>query len=284
VFPSFNWYKMAIYPGIKFAMTQSDPRRILGAFIRAHRERLPPPVKAAGRRRTPGLRREELAEASGVGITWITWLEQGRDVAASAAALARLAEVLRLTSAERASLFDLAGKRDPVAPAEPQIDLLAGLLNLPLLLAVPAYLLDHTWTARAWNAAAARLFYGWLDEESEDRNLLKFVFLSPDAQTLIADWPERSRRLVAEFRADYSRRPHDVAMLELIEDLSMNSQLFSQYWKDQAVLHREGGERRFNHPVGGAQCFLQTTLLVASQQECKLVCLAPVEEGKLQLI
>ena len=267
---------MAIYPSIKFAMTQSDPRHILGAFIRAHRKRLPPPFKSAGRRRTPGLRREELAEASGVGVTWITWLEQGRDVAASAAALARLAEVLQLTSAERASLFDLAGKRDPVAPAEPQIDLLAGLLNLPLLLAVPAYLLDHTWTARAWNAAAARLFYGWLDEESEDRNLLKFVFLSPDAQTLIADWPERSRRLVAEFRADYSRRPHDVAMLELIENLSMNSQLFSKYWKDQAVLHREGGERRFNHPVRGTQCFLQTTLLVASQQECKLVCLAPV--------
>jgi transcriptional regulator with XRE-family HTH domain len=67
---------MAFYPGIKCAMTRSDPRRLLGAFIRAHRERLPPPIKAAGRRRTPGLRREELAEASGVGVTWITWLEQ----------------------------------------------------------------------------------------------------------------------------------------------------------------------------------------------------------------
>lgn len=256
---------------------QSDSRRILGAFIRAHRERLPPPVKAAGRRRTPGLRREELADASGVGVTWITWLEQGREVAASAAALARLAEALQLTSAERASLFDLAGRRDPVAPAEPQTDLLADLLTLPLLITAPAYLLDHTWTARAWNVAAARLFGGWLDDESEERNLLKFVFLSPCAQTLIADWPERSRRLVAEFRADYSRRPNDVAMLELIEDLSTNSQAFSQYWNDQAVLHREGGERRFNHPVNGAQRFLQTTLLVASQQECKLVCLAPME-------
>jgi hypothetical protein len=199
-------------------------------------------------------------------------------VAASATALARLAEALRLTSAERASLFDLSGKRDPVAPASPQIDLFAGLLTLPLLLTVPAYLLDHTWTARAWNGPAARLFCCWLDEESEDRNLLKFVFLAPGAQTLIADWPERSRRLVAEFRADYSRRPHDVAMLELIKDLSMNSPLFAQYWKEQAVLHREGGERRFNHPVNGAQRFVQTTLLVASQQECKLVCLVPAEE------
>lgn len=275
VFWSFNWYKMAIYPGINSAMNQSDPRRILGAFIRAHRERLPPPVKAAGRRRTPGLRREELADASGVGVTWITWLEQGRDVAASAAALARLAGALRLTPAERASLFDLAGKRDPLAPAAPQSDLFASLLTLPMLITVPAYLLDHTWTVRAWNVPATRLFSGWLDDATADRNLMKFVFLSPKARTLIADWPERSRRLVAEFRADYSRRPHDAAMLALIQHLSMDSPLFAQYWKEQAVLHREGGERRFNHPVDGAQCFLQTSLLVASQQECKLVCLAP---------
>jgi transcriptional regulator with XRE-family HTH domain len=285
VFPSFNWYKIAVYPGIKSLMTDSDPRRILGNFIRAHRERLPAPTKAAGRRRTPGLRREELAEASGIGVTWITWLEQGRDVTASAAALARLAEALQLAPAERASLFDLAGKRDPVAPAEPQADLLPGLLTLPALLAVPAYLLDHTWTARAWNGAAARLFAGWLDAKAEaktetkttDRNLLKFVFLTPGAQTLIADWPERSRRLAAEFRADYSRRPQDSAMQALIDELSAQSQLFRRYWKDQAVLHREGGERRFNHPLDGAQRFLQTTLLVASQQECKLVCLAPIE-------
>ena len=253
----------------------SNPRRILGNFIRAHRERLSPPVNAPGRRRTPGLRREELADASGVGVTWITWLEQGRDVTASAAALARLAEALQLSPAERASLFDLAGKRDPAAPAEPQINLLPDLLTLPSLMTAPAYLLDHTWTARAWNDAAARLFVGWLDAGAGDRNLLKFVFLTPGAQMLIADWPERSRRLAAEFRADYSRRPNDAAMRELIEELSARSPLFRRYWKDQAVLHREGGERRFNHPRDGAQRFQQTTLLVASQQECKLVCLAP---------
>jgi transcriptional regulator with XRE-family HTH domain len=257
-------------------MSASDPHHILGTFIRAHRERLPLPAKAAGRRRTPGLRREELAEAAGVSVTWITWLEQGRDVTASAAALARLAVALQLSAAERASLFDLAGKRDPVAPAEPQANLLPGLLSLPSLLTAPSYLLDHLWTARAWNDSAARLFTGWLDAETEDRNLLKFVFLMPRAQTLIADWPERSRRLAAEFRADYSRRPRDAAMQVLIDDLSSKSPLFRQYWKDQAVLHREGGERRFKHPLDGEQLFLQTTLLVASQPECKLVCLAPL--------
>ncbi|MBB3224276.1 helix-turn-helix transcriptional regulator [Pseudoduganella umbonata] len=254
---------------------QPDPRRLLGAFIRAHRERLPPPAKAFGRRRTPGLRREELADAAGVSATWITWLEQGREVAASAAALARLADALRLTSAERASMFDLAQKRDP-APAKSQAGLPGDLLALPSLFTGPAYLLDRTWTVRAWNPAAARLFSGWLDDEAGDRNLMRFVFLAPLAQALIADWPERSRRLVAEFRADFSRCPHEPAMLELIDDLSANSPLFSRCWKEQAVLHREGGERTFKHPADGMLRFLQTTLLVASQQECKLVCLAPM--------
>jgi transcriptional regulator with XRE-family HTH domain len=277
VYPSLNWYKMTIYTGIKYAMTEFDPQRILGNFIRAHREGLPPP-KTAGRRRTPGLRREELADASGVSVTWITWLEQGRNVAASASALTRLAEALQLTPAERASLFDLAGKRDPAGPAEPQADLLPELLTLPSLFMGPAYLLDRTWTARAWNADAAKLFIGWLDEETTERNLLQFVFLNPGAKLLIADWPERARRLVAEFRADYSRRPLDEAMQALIDDLLAGSTLFLEHWQEQAVLNREGGERRFNHPAHGEQCFLQTTLLVALQPECKLVCLAAVEK------
>lgn len=278
VSPSLNWYKMAFYTGIRYTMTESDPRRILGAFIRAHRECLPPPPKALGRRRTPGLRREELAEAAGVSVTWITWLEQGRDVAASASALTRLAEALGLTPAERASLFDLSGKRDPADPAEPQTDLLPELLTLPSLFAGPAYLLDRTWNARAWNADAANLFTGWLDEETTERNLLQFVFLCPGAKILIADWTERARRLVAEFRADYSRRPQDAAMQSLIDDLLVRSPLFSQHWREQAVQNREGGERRFNHPLHGAQRFLQTTLLVALQPECKLVCLTPMEK------
>lgn len=255
-------------------MTQPDLRNLLGAFIRAHRERLPPPAKSSGRRRTPGLRREELADAAGVSTTWITWLEQGREVAASAAVLARLADALRLGAAERASLFDLAQRHD-TAPARTQADLPADLLNLPLLLTVPAYLLDRTWTARAWNPSASRLFRGWLDDNTADRNLMRFVFLSSCAQELIADWPERSQRLVAEFRADYSRCPHDEAFVALLEELTMKSELFTRYWKEQAVLHREGGERSFNHPKGDTMRFQQTTLLVASQQECKLVCLAP---------
>jgi transcriptional regulator with XRE-family HTH domain len=270
----FNWYKKPGYPGINSAMQDSDPRALLGAFIRAHRERLPLSAKITGRRRTPGWRREELADATGVGVTWITWLEQGRDVSASPAALARLADALQLNPAERASLFDLAGRRDPVALGEVQFDLPAQVLALPALLLVPAYLLDHLWTARAWNAGAATLFKGWLDGE-HDRNLLRFVFQSPQAQTLITDWPVRAQRLVAEFRADFSRRPRDAAMQALIDELMLNSPLFTKLWREQTVLGREGGERSFQLTDGSVCRYLQTTLLVASQTECKLVCLVP---------
>lgn len=270
-----NWYKKTIYPGINSTMNDADPRVLLGAFIRAHRERLPLPAKAAGRRRTPGWRREELAEATGVGVTWITWLEQGRDVSASPAALARLADALLLNPAERASLFDLAGRRDPVARSDVQGDVPPQVLALPGLMQVPAYLLDHLWTARAWNAAAQTLFAGWLDAE-HDRNLLRFVFLSTDAKALIADWDERAQRLVAEFRADFSRRPRDAAMQALIDELRQSSPLFTKLWRAQTVLHREGGERGFLAQDGSVRRYQQTTLLVASQTECKLVCLAPL--------
>jgi transcriptional regulator with XRE-family HTH domain len=271
-----NWYKMPIYTGINTTMTVANPRAMLGAFIRAHRERLPISGKLPGRRRTPGWRREELADATGVGLTWITWLEQGRDVSASPAALARLAEALRLNAAERASLFDLAGRRDPVDPGEPATDIASHVLALPMLMTVPAYLLDHLWTARAWNPAASRLFAGWLDLGAE-KNLLRYVFLTEAAKSLIADWPERAQRLVAEFRADFSRRPRDAAMQALVDALSAQSPLFTKLWREQTVLHREGGERGFLKPQGGVDHYQQTTLLVASQVECKLVCLTPLE-------
>ena len=256
----------------------TEPRRALGAFLRARRELLPAPSSfTIRRRRTPGLRREEVAEACGVSATWYTWLEQGRDVSASPAALARMAEVLRLTRAERAYMFDLAGKRDPAEAQEFDDDIPLPVLALPEQMAVPAYLLDRTWTARAWNAAAADLFAGWLDAEA-DRNLLRFIFLSPASRCLIADWEERGRRVVAEFRADYSRCFHDPAMRGLIDELSEQSPVFLRHWKEQAVLGREGGERQFNREGDRPLRFYQNSFALVSHPEIKLVTLAPLDE------
>jgi transcriptional regulator with XRE-family HTH domain len=256
--------------------TDDTRRTELGEFIRAHRARLQPAMFGMDlgvRRRTPGLRREEIAQLAGVSATWYTWIEQGRDVSVSPSALTRLARVMRLTSAERAYLFDLAGKRDPEAlPDSPLGDLPDGLQSVVTAIATPAYLLDRAWTALAWNEPAARLFVGWLDAEA-DRNLLRYVFLHPAAQALIIDWEERALRLAAEFRADYSRHLAAPETRALVEELRGKSAFFSHAWEAHAVTDREGGERTFNHPVDGFLRYEQITFLLARHQDVKLVVL-----------
>jgi transcriptional regulator with XRE-family HTH domain len=256
-------------------MTEHRSQR-LGAFLRTHRERLSPEaggLAAQRRRRTPGLRREEVALLAGISVTWLTRLEQGREVQASAAALARLARVLELSRAERAYLFELAGRRDPdelppVAEAPP-----ASLMDSIDLVTVPAYLLDPAWTAIGWNAEAAALFGDWFG--GTEKNLLRYVFLDPSARAFIADWEHRSARLVAEFRIDYERRRRLAAVTELAEALVAGSNEFRRLWEGQDVLGREGGLRVFNHQTRGRLTFEQLTFIPATEPEMKLVMLLP---------
>jgi transcriptional regulator with XRE-family HTH domain len=261
-------------------LTDSEPRRReLGEFLRSHREQLTPAMVGLApgvRRRTPGLRREEIAQLAGVSATWVSWIEQGRDITVSAAALGRLARILRLAPAERAYLFDLAGRRDP--EAVPAIDdaPAEGLADIAAVIGSPAYVLDRSWNALAWNEAAGRLFVGWLDGGA-DRNLLRYVFLSPLARSLIADWEERARRLAAEFRADYSRDLADTSIHALVDGLRRDSRFFDAAWRAHTVTDREGGLRTFQHPEDGFLRYMQTTFLLARHPEVKLVVL--VEGG-----
>jgi len=251
-------------------------RRALGVFLRSCRERQDPrdfSLPIVSRRRTPGLRREEVAQLCGISATWLTWIEQGREVSASPPALSRLAQVLSLSAAERAYLFQLAAKHDPNEGLEiPSID---GLESIALALrdmAYPAYLLDRFWTLQAWNDQANHLFRGWLDQAG-DRNLLRYVFLNPAAPHLIEDWQQRARRLLAEFRADSSRHLTDPGLQALVAELCQNSDFFAQAWASQAVMGRDGGERRFNHPIDGPLRFEQLTFALARNTDLKLVML-----------
>ncbi len=253
-------------------------RQELGNFIRARRERLTPEnvgLTRAGRRRTPGLRREEVAQLCGLSVTWYTWLEQGRDVALSATAITRVARALRLDRAARAYVFELAGRHDPEhGIAEPEIvpnALVAGLKAI----AVPAYILDGQWNALACNARARRLFPGWLDQPGE-RSLLRFIFLEPAASQLICDFDERARRVAAEFRAGVGIHLADPRLRSLIEDLRRGSSLFDRLWNEHAVLGREGGLRTFRHPRDGFLSFEQLSFNVAAQPELKLTMLVPI--------
>ena len=254
-------------------MRTEEQRRLLGEFVRAHRERTPPD-NPAGRRRTPGLRREELAARAGIGATWCTWIEQGREVNASPEALARLAAALALTPAERSYLFELAGRRDPAAPAmEAAAEAPESIRAVVEAVHHPAYGLDRLWNACCWNTAAARLFAGWLDGGSQ-KNLLRFVFVEPAARTLIPDWDERAKRLLAEFRADFSRTIEDPRTRALVDQLRRESPLFDTAWQAQAVTGREGGTRTFNHPESGLLAYRQHTFSPADRPDYKLVMLS----------
>jgi transcriptional regulator with XRE-family HTH domain len=247
----------------------------LGDFVRAQREKLDPAasgVPAGGRRRTPGLRREEVAQLCGLSVTWYTWLEQGREISLSPTALARLAAALRLDRAQRDYLFELAGKRDPEDGVVEVEDLPASVRACVKAIRTPAYVLDRTWTARAWNIGAERLFVGWLTPSGE-RNLLRFIFLEATARSLISDYEERARRVVAEFRADVSTHLDDPAIGGLVDGLRSESKLFARLWGEHSVLGREGGARAFNHPTQGDLRYEQVTFNVANRPDLKLVML-----------
>ncbi|MCJ2186010.1 helix-turn-helix transcriptional regulator [Novosphingobium beihaiensis] len=260
-------------------MQTDEQRDLLGAFVRQRRESMAP-QGLARRRRTPGLRREELAERAAISTTWVTWIEQGRAVRPSAETLARLAEGLALSLAERRYLFELAGRRDPSAPgagdagaAPPSIAALVGSL------AWPAYALDPAWSVCCANAAARTLFTGLFDEGPAP-NLLVYAFTHPAAHALMPDWGTRVRRLLAEFRHDYSRTMRDPRVKATVEWLLANSPEFLESWENQSVLTREGGSRAFRGPDGGMAEYIQHTLADVERGDFRVVFLEPAGAGE----
>ena len=249
----------------------------LGEFIRTRRERLTPKqvgLMAGSRRRAKGLRREELAGLSGISPTWLTWIEQGRTESVSAGTIARLAAALMLSRPERSYLFELAGMRDPERADLSRESQSTELLTLAVKkIHAPAYVLDHLWTAVAWNRRAAALFNEWLGTPSTERNLLRYMFLNPQARTFVVDWRARAQRLVAEFRGDCGAILDTEEVARLVEALRRESPAFKSLWSAQNVLEREGGERSFHDPVEGRIVLRQVTLSVAHSPAMKLILL-----------
>lgn len=234
------------------------------------------------RRRTQGLRREEVAQLAGISPTWYTWIEQGREVNVSADALNRLAKVMKLSRSERDYLFDMAGRRDPRGTEMEEDSAPQTLVAMLTNISIPAYIMGRTWDVLAWNQPAEALFTGWLDQlkaaEEALPNLLRFVFLSTQAKQFVVNWEVRARRLVAEFRADCRGRLEEPALQRLVAELSQASPEFDRFWKQHDVLERQGGQRAFNHPQHGLISYQQVTLRLVEQEQLKLVLLTPSME------
>jgi transcriptional regulator with XRE-family HTH domain len=257
-------------------------RQELGEFLQVLRQRSAPEefgFPLGSRRRTKGLRREEVAQLAGISPTWYTWIEQGREVNVSAEALDRLAVVMKLSRSERDYLFDIAGRRDPKAAHTEEDSVPEALVSMLADIHIPAYIMGRYWDLLAWNTPAAGLFAGWLDQKRAKGaplpNLLRFVFQMPQAQRFVDNWEVRARRLVAEFRADSRTRLDEPGVQQLVTELTQSSPDFARFWQQHDVLERQGGQRTFNHPKLGLINFQQVTLRPVEQEQLKLVLLKP---------
>lgn len=218
-------------------MTQLSLKRTrneLCEFLLRHRKKLTPAdagLPSGGRRRTPGLRREEVAALAGVGLTWYTWFEQGRDIQVSEKFLLSVAYALQLDDAECSHLFLLAHKRPPPPEAHHLVTvapLVQQLLND--LATRPAYVLNLRWDVIAWNAAADDLFC-FSAREREARNMLRIVFADPNMRRRLPVWREDAPKLLAQFRYNFAVAPDDPAILNLIDDLKDVSADFRRWWE-----------------------------------------------------
>lgn len=226
----------------------------LGSFLRDRRSRMDPAAFGfgGGRRRTPGLRREEVAQRSNISPTWYTWLEQGRGGAPSADVLNRIATGLMLTEPEREQLFILGLGRPPQARynssdgVTPRLQRVLDALSLS-----PAIIKTATWDVVAWNEAAAALLTDYGKLPREQRNILRLMFSGSHVKVVQQDWQSVARYVVGAFRADAARAGASGEIVQLVEELSRISPEFEALWRDNDVVGHGDGVKHIRHPEIG---------------------------------
>ncbi|MFF4776006.1 helix-turn-helix transcriptional regulator [Microtetraspora fusca] len=253
-------------------------RKELAGFLRSRRESLSPEaVGLAGgsRRRTPGLRREEVAQLSGVSVTWYTWLEQARDITVSRQVLESLSRALRLTPAERSHLFALAEAPLPAEPARrmPVNPTLRALVET--LDPNPAHVINQSWDLLAYNRAYADLVGGLADLPDEERNSIWLLFTRPGMRTLLVDWQREARAILGQFRAAAGKNPDDPRTTALIDALLAASPAFASMWSAHPIQAFTPATKHFNHPHVGRITLNYTKLVVAEDVTQHLVVFLP---------
>ena len=256
-------------------------RRELGAFVRSRRERVTPEqvgLPPSRRRRTPGLRREEVAQLAGVGITWYTWLEQGRDIHPSAEVLDAIARTLQFDAHEHAHLFTLAGVAATTiddeclklsSTVQPILDQLEPL---------PAGILNARLDVLAFNRVYASFHPALETMPIEDRNLLWLAFTDPQWRELIVEWDDVVSRLVAEYRAAMAEHLDDPAWKTLVSRLHRASPEFTAFWERHDVLGIESRTKLARHPQVGLLRMDYTNLWLEQRHGMRIIVFTPSDE------
>lgn len=263
---------------------RGERQAALADFLRTRRTRLTPPsvgLPIGKRRRTTGLRREEVAQLAGMSAAYYTWLEQGRDVQVSREVLASLAEALRLSPDERRHLFLLADLPLPpsaatiheqVSPAHQRV--------LDNFILNPAYIIGRRSDILAWNRAAVAVFGDYGKAPLRERNTLWRLFVGTTHHRYV-DWETIAYQALAQFRADSGRYIGDPWFEELIDELRHASPQFHDWWPRHEVLGRLSGQKELAHPVAGRLILEHSSFQVADNPDQKLIVYTPVLDADM---
>ncbi len=258
---------------------------LLGTYLKDRRAKLDPAALgfALTRRRTPGLRREEVAQRANVSATWYTWLEQGRGGAPSPDVLDRIARALMLTEIEREHIFLLALGRGPevryqaVQGVTPRLQRVLDVLTFS-----PAFIKTPTWDVVAWNSAAAMVLGDYGSVEPEQRNILRRIFCDPRMRDKQLDWESVARFAVGAFRADVARAGAAKNVQALVDELCGLSPEFETMWRDNDVRTHGEGIKYLRHPSAGLLALEYSAFAVDGRSDLSLVIYNPAtpEDGK----
>jgi len=258
-----------------------ETQNVLGAYLKDRRSRLDPAALgySGARRRTPGLRREEVAQRAHISPTWYTWLEQGRGGAASADVLDRIARALMLTDVEREHLFLLGLGRPPGARyrvtegVTPRLQKLLDVLEYS-----PAIVKTPAWDVVAWNKAASVVLTDYGASPPEDRNILRKIFLDPQVRAAQFDWEAVARFVVSAFRADTARAGAGDEVAPLVEELSRRSPEFAAMWQDKEVRSYGEGLKKIRHAKAGMIAFEYSSFAVDGRPDLAMVVYNPASD------
>lgn len=261
-----------------------------GTYLRHRRITLDPAAFgfSGARRRTPGLRREEVAQRANISPTWYTWLEQGRGGAPSTGVLDRIATGLMLTEPEREHLFMLGLGRPPEIRYR-RVDGVAPRLQrvLDALEVSPAIVKTATWDVVAWNRAAAALLTDHSKLPREQRNILRLMFANSRVRDAQEDWQSVARFVVGAFRADVARAGAGGEAAHLVDELSRTSPEFDALWRDNEVVAHGEGVKRIRHPEAGLLELEFSAFAVDGRPELGMVVYnpaSPADAGRIRTL
>jgi transcriptional regulator with XRE-family HTH domain len=262
-------------------------QNLLGAYLKDRRAKLDPGAFGLSqeRRRTPGLRREEVAQRANISPTWYTWLEQGRGGAPSADVLDRIARALMLTDVEREHLFLLGLGRPPEVRYHQSEGVTPRLQRvLDALEPSPAIIRTATWDVVAWNRAASVMLTDYGSLSPEQRNVLRFIFLDPRVRAAQEDWESVARFVVGAFRVDAARAGAAAAVEPLVDELCRLSPEFRAMWRDNDVRTHGEGVKHMRHPVIGPIAFEYSAFAVDGRPDLSMVVYNPLTAADTERI